>query len=175
MASAFLLLPEERRQKVIRYRQPIDRKNCIITYLMLKYALKECFQIEDFTLLTGDAGKPYLAEYPNIHFNISHCRCGCVVAVADVPIGIDIQDVRSFSWEIARRVCCMEELELLQRNADKDREFTRMWAMKESYLKMLGTGMKMNLMEINTLSEESVQVIEREKAIISVCMSMKKV
>lgn len=44
------LLPEERRKKALRYRNRIDRNNCVFTYLMLRIALKECFQIKDFTV-----------------------------------------------------------------------------------------------------------------------------
>lgn len=147
------LLPEERRQKALRYRRMTDRKNCVITYLMLKIALRECFQITSFTLGYEENGKPCLAEYPNIYFNISHCQYGCVVAVADTPVGVDIQEVRPFSWEVAKRVCSKEELELLERSSDRDREFTRMWIMKESYAKMTGEGIRGNLAEINILKD----------------------
>ena len=73
--SALPMLPEERRRKAMHYRQANDRKNCVIAYLMLKIGLKECFQIVDFTLGYGEHGKPYLAEYPDVYFNISHCGC----------------------------------------------------------------------------------------------------
>lgn len=37
------LLPMERKEKALRYRNLIDRNNCVISYIMLKIALKECF------------------------------------------------------------------------------------------------------------------------------------
>ena len=52
MNYVFPLLPEERCEKALRYRRSIDRKNCVITFLMLKVALKENFQITDFTFNT---------------------------------------------------------------------------------------------------------------------------
>ena len=168
--SALPMLPEERRRKAMHYRQANDRKNCVIAYLMLKIGLKECFQIVDFTLDYGEHGKPYLAEYPDVYFNISHCSCGCAVAVADSPIGVDIQDIRSFSWEIARRVCCKEELELLERSSDRDREFTRIWAMKESYVKMTGQGIGCDLVGINTLSNKKVQISDIANGVIALCL-----
>jgi len=107
---------------------------------MLQYGLRECFDIASFELAFGTYGKPYLSEYPEVHFNISHCDAGCAVAVADHPVGVDIQDVRSFSWDVARRVCCERELTELEKSADRDKLFTKMWAMKESYGKMTGKG-----------------------------------
>jgi len=165
------LLPMERRKQAMGYHRLIDRQNCVITYLMLKIALKQCFCIADFTLQYGDYGKPFLAEYPNVYFNISHCRYGCVVTVADCPVGVDIQDIRPFSWEVAGKVCCKKELELLGKSSNKSREFTRIWAMKESYAKMTGQGLGCDFIKIDTLSQESVQVIDREKYVISISES----
>lgn len=168
--SALPMLPEERRRKAMHYRQANDRKNCVIAYLMLKIGLKECFQIVDFTLGYGEHGKPYLAEYPNVYFNISHCSYGCAVAVADSPIGVDIQDIRPFSWEIAWQVCSKQELEFLERSSDRDREFTRIWAMKESYVKMTGMGIGCDMTAINTLSNKSIQIRDIANGVIALCL-----
>ncbi len=165
---ALPLLPVERRKKATSYHQLIDRQNCVITYLILKVALKQCFRITDFTLQYGEYGKPFLAEYPNVYFNISHCRYGCVTAVADCPVGVDIQDIRPFSWEVAKKVCCKKELELLEKSPDQSREFTRMWAMKESYAKMIGQGLGCDFISIDTLSHGSMRVIDRKKYVISI-------
>lgn len=169
ITCALLLLPEYRCQKVMRYRQPIDRKNSVIAYLMLKIALKECFQITEFELRYGRYGKPYLEWYPKIHFNISHCRHGCIVAVSDRPIGVDIQEIRSFSWKVAEQVCCEEELHLLKNSSDRAKEFTRIWTMKESFVKMTGVGMQMEMKHVNVLHKREIVTIQRREVFISVC------
>lgn len=174
IAQVLPLLPEERRRKMTRFRQIIDRKNCVIAFLMLKIALKQKFHITDFILQYGAYGKPYLVDYSGVYFNISHCSCGCAVAVADCPIGVDIQDIHSFSWDIAQRVCCKEELELLARSTERDREFTRMWTMKESYVKMLGIGIGSELIKINTSSIKAIQVLNRANSMISICSFYEK-
>lgn len=167
--KALPLLPEERRKKALRYRNRIDRNNCVLTYLMLKIALKEYFQILDFTIQYDWYVKPFLKEYPNVFFSISHCKCGCVVVVADELVGIDIQNIVPFSWDVAKRVCCLEELGVLKQSTHKQREFIRMWTKKESYLKMTGAGISGNLKSINTLEMDWIEVEEREKTIISIC------
>lgn len=163
------LLPEKRRKKALQYRNRIDRNNCVLTYLMLKIALKECFQITDFTIQYGQYGKPFLKEYPNVFFSISHCKCGCVVMVADELVGIDIQNIVPFSWDVVERVCCIEELDVLKQSTHKEREFIRMWTMKESFLKMTGEGIGDNLSRINTLNKHYFEVTYIENSIISIC------
>lgn len=173
--KALPLLPEERRKKALRYHNLVDRNNCVLTYLMLKVALKECFQIKDFTVQYGRYGKPFLKEYPNIFFSISHCKCGCVVVVADELVGIDIQNIVPFSWDVAERVCCLEELGVLKKSTYKDREFIRMWTMKESFLKMTGEGIFGDLKSINTLEMDGIEVEERGKNIVSICSQAKTI
>lgn len=141
IACSLKFLPADRRIRALRYRRRIDRWNCVITYLMLQYGLKECFGITSFEVAFGEYGKPYLPEYPHAYFNISHCDAGCAVVVSDRPVGVDIQDVRPFSWDVARRVCCKRELKELEESAEPDKLFTKMWAIKESYGKMVGVGM----------------------------------
>lgn len=171
--KALPLLPEERRKKALRYHNRIDRNNCVLTYLMLKIALKQCFQITDFTIQNGRYGNAFLKEYPNNFFSISHCKCGCVVAVADELVGIDIQNIVPFSWDVAERVCCAEELGVLKQRTYKERDFIRMWTMKESFLKMTGKGISGDLKSINTLEMDGIEVEEREKNIISICSHAK--
>ena len=147
-----MLLPEERKNKVLRYRREIDRKLSAITYLLLVCVLYKEFHIVSPILAYTNNGKPYLPDYPNIHFNISHCPFGCICAVSDKPIGVDIQDVRPFSWDIAQRCCSTAELKQLEYSSDIAEHFTKIWARKESYLKMTGEGITQQLSAIDTTS-----------------------
>lgn len=169
----FYVLPIERREKAMRYRNSIDRNNCVVVYLMLKIALKECFGITEFTIRYGKCGKPYLAEYPNIFFSISHCVYGCVVAVADELIGVDIQNIVSFSGKVAERVCSQAELEVLEKSQNKEKDFIRMWTIKESYLKMTGEGIVGDLKSINTLETDLLEIEVLENTVIAVCREKK--
>lgn len=143
-------LPEERRAKALRYRREIDRKLSVASYLLLIYASHKEFKLSSPAIAYTDKGKPYLPDHPDIHFNISHCPLGCVCAVSDKPVGVDIQDIRPFSQDIVNRCCSAEELLLLAQSADPAARFTQMWAMKESYLKMTGEGIAHSLSAIDT-------------------------
>lgn len=169
MNRALSVLPNDRRIRAQHYRQEVDRKNSIVTYLMLQYALRECFGIVTFKVKFGEYGKPYLPEHPRIHFSISHCKEGCAVAVARKPVGVDIQEIRPFSWNIAKRVCCESELAQLKKCADLEKCFAKMWTMKESYIKMIGQGLSYGMDRIDTTTNcASVTVSEIGNCFIAV-------
>ena len=144
------ILPEGCRRRASRYTQSWDRRNSACAYLLLVYALRESFGIKSFDIEASEHGKPRLKECDNIHFNISHCRDGCVCAVSDKEIGIDIQEIRPFSQRLAERVCCENELALIADSDNKAAEFTKIWAMKESFIKMNGQGFSYTLKKADT-------------------------
>ncbi len=81
------------------------------------------------------------------NFSISHSKEKVAVAIADVPVGIDIQKCVDRDKEtllaMGEKVFSQQEMAML-RNAATERLqecFTQMWAIKESYVKMLGTGL----------------------------------
>lgn len=165
------ILPESRRTRALRYRRTIDRWNCVITYLMLLYGLRECFDITSFEIAFGAYGKPYLSEYPRIHFSISHCTIGCAVAVSNYPVGVDIQDVRPFSWDVAKRVCCQRELDELRECSEQEQLFAKIWAVKESYGKMIGKGLLYWFQNgYWNKTDYSIYIRERKDYMIGLCL-----
>lgn len=164
------ILPESRRTRALRYRRTIDRWNCVITYLMLLYGLRECFGITSFQIEFGEYGKPYLSEYPGVHFSISHCDTGCAVAVSNCSVGVDIQDLRPFSWDVAKRVCCQRELNELGRCPEEEQLFAKIWVMKESYGKMIGQGMLYEFQkDCWNKTDVPIYVNKRKKYMIGLC------
>jgi 4'-phosphopantetheinyl transferase len=166
------LLPVERREKVIRYRNLYDKKLSIVVYLLLKYAMKiEYGIIDEFEFNYGYNGKPYLKDYPNIFFNLSHCNSGAVCVLAECEIGIDIQNIIPFDWNLANKVCCNEELKVLKISNNKERDFCKMWACKESYIKMIGKGLTIKLSDIDTLGISEIYTVEKNDCWITVMTS----
>lgn len=175
LQKAKALLPKERRLRADRYRQAIDRKNCVLTYLILQTALKDNFGLKELQIEYGTYGKPYVKDKTDIYFSISHCRLGCAVAVADTPIGVDIQEIRGFSKDVANRVCSNRELAELEVCKDKERTFIRMWTVKESYGKMKGTGILYDMKGVDTdiiAKNKIVGIIEKEKYVVAVCLEV---
>ena len=133
------IMPSERRQRALRYRSDIDKNSCVLAYWLLMFGLKQEHGIAEPPIFTyGENGKPYLADYDNIFFNISHCKVGVICAISDVEVGVDIQDVRPFDIAIAKRVCTEYELEQLALCHKPERPFCKLWTIKESFVKMYG-------------------------------------
>lgn len=151
LAPYLRYLPEDRREKASQFRRDIDRKNCVISYWLLQYGLYKDYGIRSFSLLYDRNNKPYLSDYPHIHFSISHCDYGCICAIADNPVGVDIQEIRPFSWSVAKHCCSAEEIQLLKNSDVPADEFTKIWTKKESFLKMKGTGILCDLRTVDTI------------------------
>ena len=93
------------------------------------------------SLKKGPYGKPYLTEYPEIHFNISHSGGWAVCALASMPCGVDIQERRSIrSRRMVERTMNAREQRQIQEAEDGTGEFIKLWTYKESCIKLSGEG-----------------------------------
>ena len=54
-----------------------------------EYNICEC----DVKIKTGENGKPYLEEYPEIHFNLSHSGNMVFAVFSDREVGCDIEEI----------------------------------------------------------------------------------
>lgn len=104
-------------------------------------------EAEPFEIAYGKNGKPYLAQYPDIHFNLSHSGDYVCCAVSDVPVGIDLQKITDVKEGIARRFFTDKDNQRLARCDGENwkKLFFRMWSVKESYIKLTGKGMTQGL------------------------------
>ena len=155
----------------MRQRQPEDQKRSVISYLLLLYGLREFYGITSPEFHYGKFGKPYLVSHPDIFFNISHCKNACICGFSNHEIGVDIQDIRPYSEATARKICCPAEAALLAESTDKARIFAKIWAMKESYVKMTGDGITVPLNGIDT-TKLTIEVNEYEEFFIATCEKM---
>jgi phosphopantetheine--protein transferase-like protein len=79
---------------------------------------------------------------PDFHFNVSHSRGTAVLAVSDMPVGIDIEKIRELhDVEAVIELSCTEEESRVLAGLDKDaknRLFFKLWTRKEACVKALG-------------------------------------
>ena len=89
-----LLLPEWRQQKVLSFRFLIDRVLSAKAYLLLCQGLRQKYGITEMPSFdyVGHE-KPILHGFPDIHFNLSHCRRGVLCVIDDEPVGCDIEEI----------------------------------------------------------------------------------
>lgn len=139
---------------LLQYAEPYKQKNImshskkdeadrmLVGDLLLKYVLKKEHSIpmSDVNIQLGEFGKPYLPDYPDVHFNISHSGDFVVCAVSQSPVGIDIQTILTYKERVARRVLSPERVQEIEESTNPDLLFTKYWAEKEALLKLVGCG-----------------------------------
>ena len=84
-------------------------------------------------------GKPFLRGRDDVHFNISHSGDFIACALSPAPIGIDVQTLVPANLKVAKRFFTEDEYNYIVEE-DSSARFCRVWTMKESYVKYLGSG-----------------------------------
>ena len=138
------LVDEQRRMEALRFKHLFGQFACLKSWLMLSDLLKP-LGITDLEMSRNEHGKPYLTRYPDIHFNLSHCKNGIAVIVAPSPVGIDIECFRRVDDTLMRRTMNQEELETIYHSENPAATFIALWTQKEAVLKLRGTGIVDNL------------------------------
>lgn len=166
--SCLAWFPAERAADVLAVKHVQGRREKVAAYLLLMAALEELQRgeggeadsvetIKAETLISqrpgllplpqygqrSDMAKPLLANYPEAHFNISHCKQYVAVAVSRRgAVGVDVECRRRVSPLLLQKVCSLEEQAAIAESEDTEREFLRHWTRKEAYLKCIGTGIR---------------------------------
>ena len=83
-----------------------------------------------------ESGQPTIQ---NGHISISHTEGYAACAISRQPVGIDVERERTFSKAAAKRILSPQE-ELMSDSTNADELLSRIWTVKESFLKMTGEG-----------------------------------
>lgn len=157
----------DRREKILRMRNEAAKLRSLAAGNLLHYALCEKLGLsfehtKPFSIGYGEKGKPYLTEYPGIHFNLSHSGDYVCCAVGDMPVGVDIQEKVKVHEKLAERFFTPADQRMLSECGEEERQalFFRMWSIKESYLKLTGEGLSGGLAEFEILWEEK-KIVQR--------------
>ena len=142
------LVSDERREEALRYKHLFGQFACLKSYVMLRELLEQQGRSHPFGFVKNEHGKPSLANDPEIHFNISHCKNGIAVAVSDQPVGIDIESYRQVSDHLLRYTMNEEEYRIILESDDPVRTFTEYWTKKEAVFKLRGTGITHDLHDL---------------------------
>lgn len=151
----------------------------------------------DFTMIKEAKGKPFFKHNKECFFNISHTKKYVAVCFDNVPIGIDIEQVRKNKLPLVERFFHPKEVEYLKQTNNLysknknisvfDLAFTQLWTIKEAYVKMKGEGIANNFKNINlspksfcpnqkySVNEIEIQTffLSQENSFLSICKERK--
>lgn len=137
---------------------------------LLKDVLKNELNITNYELTFNKYNKPYLKNR-NIYFNISHDKNTTVLVTSDKEIGVDIEYYTYKESVMKKYYNEFEQQEIINSN-NKEYEFTRIWVMKEAFVKMKGQGISYGLQNVDTTRlKKQIMLISNEKYIIAICQS----
>lgn len=114
--------------------RPDDKNRNLAGRLLLKKMIKERYGKEDFKLGFNENGKPVLDF---CFISISHSGDYAVCAVADLPVGVDIEHMGGFKKREKYMLFTPLESEYINRKDSEDRFYT-LWTRKEAYIKAKG-------------------------------------
>lgn len=167
LSEVYGSLSPERQADVDRKRFENDKKLSAGAGLLLRYAFKNAEISEDFPVIEKNLfGKPYLRDYPDIHFNISHSGKYVFLAVSDKEVGCDVEEIKPFRDFNSSRLAIAEhffsEGEVRAINgtpelSEKNLLFYKIWTMKESFIKAKGGGLSIPLDSFDVLSGEGTE------------------
>ena len=142
------LLTPERREYILHFKRPEDQKRSALAWLLLAYGLRKEYGIETVPgFQKAASGKPFFSGENMPFFNLSHSGNFVGCALHNREIGLDIQKITNPRESLIRKVCTPNELDRLHTSAD----FCRIWAMKESTVKLTGEGITGNFRDVFTL------------------------
>ena len=137
---------------------------------LLKDVLKNELNITNYELTFNKYNKPYLKD-SDIYFNISHDKNTTILVISDKEIGVDIEYYTYKESVMKKYYNEFEQQEIINSN-NKEYEFTRIWVMKEAFVKMKGQGISYGLQNVDTTRlKKQIKLISNEKYIIAICQS----
>ena len=109
-------------------------------------------------VLRTEMGKPYFAGDHPVQFNLTHCKGLAACLLSDKVCGVDAEPIRPLRPPVVRRAYSGAEAAALEHSADPDRLFTRLWTLKEAYVKAIGVGISYPLREVSFAFEGDTPV-----------------
>lgn len=145
--GAFNLLSADEQQRANNFYFKKHQRRFIVSHAMLRIILAQYAKIapKNLSFSSHKNGKPFLIDFPNIQFNLSHSGEAALVAISkDSPLGIDLEFFKKSSFAgIAKQMFSARENNILNNSSFsiKPMVFFKIWTQKEAVIKADGIGM----------------------------------
>ncbi|MGE9985735.1 4'-phosphopantetheinyl transferase family protein [Desulfovibrio sp. SGI.169] len=132
-------MPPERRKALHALARHDDRLRCAAGWLLMRAVLGS----GTARVRYGRYGKPFLPGGP--YFSLSHSGRYALLAEAPMPVGVDVEEIRQEKdcAALARQALHPDERKFFA-GKPVPQTFFDIWTLKESYLKLRGTGLNEN-------------------------------
>lgn len=158
-ANYYAKMPAWRRRRIDSMKHQCGKALSLGVGVLLHKALSEMGIEEPDEVSLNEYEKPFYKEHPEIHFSLSHSGTMAMCAISDRPIGCDVERQRQRDFDIAKRFFAKEEYELIKSQPTEQEQtsmFFRIWTLKESFIKCIGTGLSTPLNEFSIILEQEI-------------------
>jgi 4'-phosphopantetheinyl transferase len=146
------ILDDEEKIRAAKFKNAVLQQRYVSAHGQLRLILAQYLEVSPASLLflKTARGKPYLADYSELAFNLSHTSDDMAVAVAkNCQIGVDIEQCKQ-RLNLADLVhrCFAEPESAYWHQLPKDlqqKAFYQFWTRKEAFVKATGLGITVGL------------------------------
>ena len=161
----YSLMPEKRIDKTDRFRFDADKRRSVLGWALICTALFEYAGLDAKyiaqNVYASDKGKMYINMEASdcnkeVYFNLAHAENMVICAVSDSEVGCDVEKKNCDGLVIAKRFFALNEYKYLKQLEEDttDREFLRIWTLKEAFVKMLGDGLSFPIEQISFVDDD---------------------
>ncbi|AXA34532.1 4'-phosphopantetheinyl transferase family protein [Francisella adeliensis] len=156
-------------------------KEKLFSQFIRYFVFTEYFKLSKLKFSTNNTNKPYLENYNDKHFSISHSGNKIIMTVSSVDIGVDTEIIqpRKNIFSVAKRYFSEYEIDVLGDSENIEKEFYKLWTLKEAEVKRNSTGIAHGLVKATFTKENESWISENhpkdfasylfEKSFISIC------
>lgn len=171
----WLLLSAEEQAALEKIRDVSRRQIKLHTHARLRQEAARLLRVHPKDLLfdIGEHGKPFFSQYKDLFFSLSYTKDASIIALADQPIGIDIEKIRPHRMRFTKNLGTAHELSVLRAAPDDLFLFYTFWTRKEAWLKLTGSGLTVPLNSFDVLEGTAAEKLSsfcKDDYCISFCM-----
>ena len=148
----WLVLDADEKARASRFSQTIHRNEYVCIHAQVRYLLATILKQapEQIIINRTSLGKPYLVEYPNIAFNLSHTQDYFLLVISEhCNLGVDIEKFKSRpNMEgLVNKCFAITERDYWHTVSRQDQlsVFYQFWTRKEAFVKATGGGIVLGL------------------------------
>lgn len=170
LSKALNEISEQRREQALKFKFEQGQRLCVLAYQLLKEGLHKEYGITENPIFEyNEHGKPSIVGYPEIYFNLSHCKEAVVCVISNHPIGIDVESIREFKDSLVNYTMNDDEVREIEASENPASAFIRLWTMKEATMKLVGTGISNDMKTVIDTAKYKYTTIDRQRYIYTVC------
>lgn len=155
------LFENEDSKKILRL-SPYRIRELVVGRKLLAEALfkEKGISIHNCKIEKNSYGKPFLKNYEDISYNISHSNDIIVLAFSTCgAIGVDVEFVKNNYFDVMEEVFTRQEINWIN-SSDKEQKLERfftIWTRKEAVIKGIGTGFSFPVKKISLHQDKPIE------------------